>query len=346
MLRDSGEGCRRHCTSLPPSLSLPACIHHFIPLQSLQPDVQMDLITAAVAGNEATAAALMAAGAAVDTADRFHRTALHYAAKGNHAAIVAPLLAAGAPVDAVDLCHQTVLHYAAWGNHTAAMQQLLDAGASPLTAADDGQLPLHFAAQRGGEPAVRLLHAAKPAAATTAASDGKLPLHTAANSANTAAVQLLLEAAPHTATAQMADGKTSLIFACNLAFLSDIRANVPILGTLDVRLMADCVQTIRTIVPAAPVSDALRRLLVIMYVDALVPVFVGLAVGSPLSRFEWIMFPSKKPCLAAALPAVMKRSEAEAAQLVRLLPCAQRLHLRQAALAAPSGRRAWTCLRP
>ena len=254
----------------------------------------MDLIWAAIDGNEGAVAALLAGGAAVDAVDETQR--------------------------------RTALHWASWHNHLAVMQQLLQAGASPMAADRQGALPLHLAARRGGEHAVRLLLAAEPAAAATAAASGNLPLSAAAHFGNAAVARLLIEAAPQAAIIPLIDGTTPLQLACSVC-LQPLRQgsgnNVPV---------PEYVQTIRAILPAVPLGEALQQLAAVRNVDALVPVFADLAVRFPLTPAQWRLLPQGKAGLAAALQAVLQRSEVEAAELVKRLPCEERDRLKAAAL--------------
>lgn len=62
------------------------------------------------------------------------------------------------------------------------------------------------------------------------------------------------------------------------------------------------------------------------------PLYASLAARQPLAAAEWALVPAPCPGLAAALPAVQQRSEAEAALLVARLPAADKQRLRTAAL--------------
>ena len=65
---------------------------------------------------------------------------------------------------------------------------------------------------------------------------------------------------------------------------------------------------------------------------ATLPLFADVASRNPLSPADWLLIPSPCPGLAAALPAVLKRSTAEAALLLARLPEAERCRLRTGAL--------------
>ena len=60
--------------------------------------------------------------------------------------------------------------------------------------------------------------------------------------------------------------------------------------------------------------------------------YVLLVARQPLTPAEWARVPAPCPGLGAALPAVLARSEAEAAALVAHLPAADRERLRTAVL--------------
>lgn len=66
---------------------------------------------------------------------------------------------------------------------------------------------------------------------------------------------------------------------------------------------------------------------------AALSLYADAATNWPLSPTEWAQVPSPCPGLARALPAVLQRSEAEAALLVARLPAADRQRLQAFALA-------------
>ena len=126
-----------------------------------------DAVTiAAVADDEATLQALLAAGAsAALTTSRYDGTALIAAAHLGHDGVVRQLIKAGAPLDHVNNLHWTavieaVLLGQGGPRHVATLKALLDAGASTRLTDRDGRTPLALAQARGYTEMVRLLQAA------------------------------------------------------------------------------------------------------------------------------------------------------------------------------------------
>jgi serine/threonine protein kinase/GTPase SAR1 family protein len=91
----------------------------------------LPLIGAAIAGDEAKAEHLLAAGADVDGVNENGTTALCRAARGGHEALVALLVDRGANADHRTTYGTTPLHEAAEAGHDAVFQQLVGAGADP-----------------------------------------------------------------------------------------------------------------------------------------------------------------------------------------------------------------------
>lgn len=69
------------------------------------------------------------------------------------------------------------------------------------------------------------------------------------------------------------------------------------------------------------------------------PLYAILASRLPFKAAEWALVPSPCPGIGAALPAVLHRSEAEAALLVARLPAAERRRMRTLALCIGAGAR-------
>ena len=239
------------------------------------------------------------------------------AAQRGDAPRTARLLATGTPVDAATSFERTALHWCALGGHAGVMRLLLQAGASPLAADGFGRLPLHEAAWHGSPEAIRLLLDTAPEAATTAKSNGALPLHSAALRGNAAAARLLVAMAPQAAAVRDHDGWTPLRCACLMASVS---------------AQPETTEAVAAIQQAMPPAEALADLAMYQRVAALQPLFADLAARAPLTPEQWRQFPAPCAGLGAALPAVLRRSEAEAALLVARLPAADRERLRTAAL--------------
>jgi len=97
----------------------------------------------AIAGNEATAAWLIAKGADVNAADEHGQTVLMEQATYGHAGIVKMLIAHGARLDVVDpRYHMTALQVAEYTEHLDVAQVLRDAGAHDDTVTETNGAPL------------------------------------------------------------------------------------------------------------------------------------------------------------------------------------------------------------
>jgi hypothetical protein len=120
-------------------------------------------------------------------------TALHWAAIRGQWAIVAELVAAAAPVNAVGADGGTPLHWACHHDRPDMVVQLLDAGARTDIHNRWGRTPLHIAARRGCHHVAKLLleRGADPNARTA---EGWTPLHVAYLSGHDGLVDLLVSA--------------------------------------------------------------------------------------------------------------------------------------------------------
>ncbi len=126
-----------------------------------------DAVTiAAVADDETTLQALLAAGASAKlTTSRYDGTALIAAAHLGHDGVVRQLIHAGAPLDHVNNLHWTaVIEAVVLGQggprHVATLKALLDAGASTRLTDRSVQTPMQLARARGFDAMVRILEAA------------------------------------------------------------------------------------------------------------------------------------------------------------------------------------------
>ena len=147
------------------------------------------------------------------------RTPLYYAGRYNeNPAVIEALLAAGADVAARDYQDITVLAWAAFGNpNPAVIEALLAAGAEVDARRDNGQTPLHDAAEQSNEnPAV--IEALLLAGAELEArdEDGVTPLYRAAQNGNPAAVSALLAAGAEVDPAEMINGRRLLHVAARV----------------------------------------------------------------------------------------------------------------------------------
>ena len=247
---------------------------------------------------------------------------------GNVEAIQLLLQRASDLVQAVTSFGCVPLHVAARQGHAEAVRLLLQAAPGTSTALDyQQQLPVHWAAEGGHTESLRLLiDAAREDSSelqrqlAAPDEDGNLPLHLAAWASNAAAVRLLLEAAPEAALVQNNEHRRPLQEALHPYWhggqirVDAARALLPASGR-DASQLLDALAA----VPAWQRADAQ-----LLYAD--------LAVHVPLTAAQWQRVPSPCPALGRALPAVLARSEAEAAQLVARLPPADAVRLRLAAL--------------
>lgn len=226
-----------------------------------------------------------------------------------------------APASGSYLTHTGALHRAASRGDPAQVEALLSAGADPSAAfGPEDATPLHAAAARGSGACVHtLLQAgADPAAASRG---GFTPLHSAAGAGRAAVAAALLAAAPHAAL---------------------LRAGSSDWRPLDLALSEGRFEVARLLLCHAPLPP-LAELLAALETESrrrasvgsgarVPPLYACLVARLALSSDDWRRVPFPCPGLAAALPAVLARSEAEAAQLVQHLPVADRARLRAAAL--------------
>ena len=270
---------------------------------------------AASAGKAGNLRALLGAGApGLDVPTAGGQLLLHLAATDPES--VALLLAAHpAAAQVPDSGGRLPLRYGAHSSSEAAVSQLLAAHPEAAGVADRfNRLPLHHAAESGSAPAVRLLLAAYPAAALVLDILGRTPLHQAAESGSAPAVRLLLAAHPAAALVQYRQGCT------------------PLQGTL---LRSHC-ETACVLLPSSGMSAAqlLDRFAALPNYQRqrLAPLYVALAAHLPLTPQQWQRLPTPCAGLGSTLPAVLARSEAEAALLVAHLPPVDAERLRTAAL--------------
>jgi len=89
---------------------------------------------------------LLARGAAVDAANHWHNTALHWAAYNGHQRVVIQLLRHRARLDVRETEKgHTPLHDAAWKGRWQVVRVLLEAGADPGARDREGLTPLEVA---------------------------------------------------------------------------------------------------------------------------------------------------------------------------------------------------------
>ena len=275
-----------------------------------------------------------------------------------HLLAVAPGLAAGiGPLDERPLVVSLIT-----GQEEAMRLLLKAAPESALLPNSHGSLPLHLAVDAGMEGAVRLLLEAAPAAALVADGLGWLPLHCAARRDSQAIVRLLLEAAPASASrAAEPDGWHPLHVAAAFGRPETVqllleaapasastRAGLPPLLPFAFALMAaeilndataPGIYSARVLLPATPPEYAVTALAFAGRhssepgnVNPALPLFSDLVGSHALSPDQWQHVPTPCPGLGAALPTVLRRSEAEARLLVGHLAGEEQERLRTAAL--------------
>ena len=212
------------------------------------------------------------------------------------------------------------------------LRLLLQTGASPLSAHCYGCLPLHLVPGNlsdDAEEAVRRLLEAAPAAAMVAGR--QLPLHHAAAATKVPALLALLEAAPEAALVKRRGAVTPLGLA--------------IAAAVDSAAVEDCQDQWHTplrvfiagkLLAAMPLAAALEDLA--SHLRTCRTLFVDLAATSALDAEQWQRFPAPCSGLLRALPAALRRSEAEATLLVARLPCSDRERLQGALRCLHRGR--------
>ena len=116
-----------------------------------------ELADAAMRGDTAATAALLATGADVNEPQSDGATALHWAVHEDNPDLAALLIDAGADVAARNRAGVTALSLAAETGNAAMVELLLDAGANPLETLPNGETALMMAARTGDVDTVELL---------------------------------------------------------------------------------------------------------------------------------------------------------------------------------------------
>jgi hypothetical protein len=102
-------------------------------------------------------------------------------------------LARGAKLEATNSSGYSLLHCAAWANNVELIHWLVDEKKMAVDIRDEaGKTPLHKAAYKGHDAAIRAL-LAKKASVNAASDDGQTPLHMAARAGQGAGVKALIE---------------------------------------------------------------------------------------------------------------------------------------------------------
>lgn len=116
-----------------------------------------NLLEAVAAGQVAVVRRLIAAGASIESRDKYKSTLLHLAASKGHTEIISLLLQKRADIHARDGFESTPLHRAAQNGQIAAAQLLLRAGADVNELDKGGRTPLQNAASDGNVRMIQLL---------------------------------------------------------------------------------------------------------------------------------------------------------------------------------------------
>lgn len=218
--------------------------------------------------------------------------------------------------------------------HLDVVHQLLEADPQPAwLPGRHGYLPLHQCLAAQQRPAscsiARLLLSAAPRTAITLTGTGLGPLHIAAMAGNVPAVRLLLDAAPQ--TAHMRDMKLNMTpLEAGLDMAVRLAGQEAQEAPGDALSADGCLDAARVLLAVAPPNVSLP--LLAQHGDLVLPLFSEVAVHWPLTA-QWQQVPAPCPGLGGALPAVLARSEVEAALLVPRLPPADDARLRTFALA-------------
>lgn len=114
----------------------------------------------------------------VNERDKSGYTALHYAARNNHANICKILIDKGADVNATTRAGQaTSLHRASLAGHYDIVNMLLNANANILAQDADGRTALHRAVENGSYEIVKILLNHQPKLSFIKDSKNQLPVH-------------------------------------------------------------------------------------------------------------------------------------------------------------------------
>ena len=176
---------------------LPLLLLAALAAPAASPSLDSPVADAAMRGDAAAVAALLAGGADVNGAQGDGMTALHWSARNGDAALARTLLDAGANVHAgTRIGRYTALHMAGEVGAGDVVEVLLGAGADPSArvVGAGSPTPLHFAAASGSVRAVDALVAAGADVNAAEESWGQTPLIFAAARGRTGAVRALLAA--------------------------------------------------------------------------------------------------------------------------------------------------------
>lgn len=230
------------------------------------------------------------------------------------------------------------IHLAARHGRVGVIRLLLEA--APATATGRRGGPPIIIAAWSRQPAaasemVRLLLAAAPKTADSRGHANATPLHAACAAGNAEAAQLIAQAAPATAQVRTTGGWEELPLTLALkaaAAILDGSGEAVNAGERPLEHYSACIQTLLPLTPPDMALPLLTSWPKTPSVRASQPFLTDYLALWPLSSAQWELVPTPCPGLGRALPAVLARSDAEAAQLVARLPDSDRSRLRTFAL--------------
>lgn len=286
---------------------------------------------------------LEAAPAAAAVTNLHGRGPLHYLCSCEETPSTLELarrLLAAAPQMAVtaDAYAELPIHRAARHGRAGVFRLLLEAAPATATGSD-GEPPIINAAwcrqPAAAAEMVRLLLAAAPETADSRTLPNMTPLHAACAVGNAEAARLIAQAAPATAQVRTTCHWEELPLALALEMVAAVLDGSGEAVNAGERLLERYAACIHALLPFTPPSMALPLLTTWPKkpsVRASQPFLTDYLALWPLSSAQWELIPT--PCLGLgrALPAVLARSDAEAALLVARLPDSDRARLRTFAL--------------
>lgn len=253
---------------------------------------------------------------------------LHAGAESGDPVRVAAALAAGADVNSEEGIGTALIKAsslrATQAGRLACMMLLLAAGADQRCERRWGTItPLHLAARHASDGHTECVAALLAAGASPTAKDswGALPLHVAAIFGNLEALRLLAAAAPKgslwSKTNYDATPLDCAIFEQHVSVATYLAAEASLSSDEIDGILVELAQSR----DGRPYVSELAR--------QLYPLLVARHV---LTSEQWEKIPAPCPCIGAALPEVLRRSEAEAAVLVRHMTADDQQCLRTLAL--------------
>jgi ankyrin repeat protein len=181
------------------------------------------LLDAAKNGDTKTVRDLLSRHVPVNATSADGSTALHEAVRADSLEISDLLIAAGADVKAATRYHITPLSLACKNGNAAIVEHLLKAGADPNSTSEEGQTALMSCSLSGKPDAIKVLLKAGVQVNAVEPVKGQTALMWAASEGNTAAVEMLLEFGADI-KAKSKSGFTPLLFAVRNAHNDTVKA--------------------------------------------------------------------------------------------------------------------------